>query len=864
MRDQIVRGELLALLDKGLEYPLTLVVAAPGFGKTTLLNQWQVELEKNNKILIVRFDVTSESESSTAVFNRILNLIKENTSVWDASFFNLFKLDILPSASELVKVLVQALGFLSSNIVIIIDDFHLLQGDLAHQVFCDLIPRLPRHVSIVLSGRMYPHFSLSRLKLEDNILIVDGNDLKISQSDIVNLSLGLCRGSLEEHHATTLLKQTEGWIVGVKLALLAYERSGQPALDTFNGSQPELLNYFGYEVLKNLTEDIKSFVLNSSIFERFNAALYSHVFNPDNSYSVLEKLVEQELFLMPVTNHPSWFRYHALLQDFLQSRLYIERGASYIEQAHRKAADYFIKHGESALAIRHASLSGNDDYYFEVLGEVCSRWTKNGEFEIVIDTLVSLPDALLIEKSFLSISLIYALIFSRRFNQAHYHLELLTDIKSNGESDVDFLKSILQLFSNDTNAIGEANIATFSNASENIEMRGISIALTAYVYLYQGKLELAFKAVHEAKIILSKIGHTFLESYADLIVILCDRYLGRGHEATEYMTTLYEQACLGEKTPVWVNLATGMMVVYYERNQLERAKSLCEELLPMVSYSCATEVVATVYLSFSRLLQLQGDIQKSSRVLNQLDRILSLGKYERFKSHVAQESMRQAIVSQSINAADGLAKKYHLSTLIEQGVWHEGNEYIESNERYGLTIVYWLTLKGRLDRAEDILSQLISMLDRQGLKIRSLIACCNRVVVTYLRGNKDVAVSQLNKLLKKYSLVCFSRSVFDETPRLENVFKYAVDRNRVDLPKVFFDLFEDLISVDGGVSVKPRLVLTEKELQIFELLATGLSNTDISKQIGIALSTTKWHLKNIYNKLGVTNRSGAIMIAHQN
>lgn len=180
--------------------------------------------------------------------------------------------------------------------------------------------------------------------------------------------------------------------------------------------------------------------------------------------------------------------------------------------------------------------------------------------------------------------------------------------------------------------------------------------------------------------------------------------------------------------------------------------------------------------------------------------------------------------------------------------------------------VYWLTAKGRYDRASDILTKLISTLDRLGIKTRALIAHCNLLVVNYHQGNQDIALNQLRKLKARYGLVCFSRSVFDESPGLDMVFKYGISQNRLELPAVYCELFEDQLKDSGSYNeptVNPGVMLTDKEMEIFELLAAGLSNIEISKQTGVALSTTKWHLKNIYSKLGVSNRSGAMMVAHQ-
>jgi len=157
------------------------------------------------------------------------------------------------------------------------------------------------------------------------------------------------------------------------------------------------------------------------------------------------------------------------------------------------------------------------------------------------------------------------------------------------------------------------------------------------------------------------------------------------------------------------------------------------------------------------------------------------------------------------------------------------------------------------------------VLEDSEVKMRALIARCNLASINFIEGNKSMAVSQLKRMIQRHGLVCFSRSVFDESPGLDEVFRYAVSLKRLVLPEIFSDIFNDLLQTGerGGESIKPAKLLTSKELEVFELLAAGLTNADISQQSGIALSTTKWHLKNIYTKLGVANRSSAMMVAHK-
>ena len=877
MHGQIIRNEPLRLLDKGLNYPLALIVAAPGFGKSVLLTQWQETLSDR---CVVRLDISSKHDGR-GVFQRIIESLKNITPMWDASSFNLFKSEFPLIPDGLIDVLVQAFEQIEQSIVIILDDFQHLQCMETHDAFSELIFRLPLHVNIIIASRMYPKFPLSRFKLEERAFVVDGNDLKLKESELVELGQQISGSLLALDDASKLLKQTEGWFVGVKIALLAYERIGQAALDSFDGSQPELLNYFGYEVLKNLSRDVQKFVLSSVLFERFDKTLCEHVLDVENCAVILEKVAEQELFLMPIPDQPGYYRYHPLLQEFLQNRLELEEGKLYINNLHRKSAEYFLQKECLSSAILHASKCEDLDYYYSVLSTVSHYWIKQGQFDLAIDSVVELSDAELEVRPLLLIPLIYALIFSRRFNQAEYYLEILKRTLSSLNIDGDyvseriekseflqvahFLERLLQLFRLDMDTLEEVDMSVFSVSHSNFDMRALSMIILAYVKLNQGDFSQAFKIANDAKVLLSKIEHKFLASYADLIIILCDRYLGRGVEAIQNMIVVYNEVDAGVKNPVWVNLATGMMVSYYEQNALDKAVELSEALLPLVNFACVTEVVATVYLYFSRLEHIRGNKQKSAKLLDQLDRILLLGNYERFHSQLVQEKMRQALIDDASELADQLYQKYELSDFMVTGVWVKHGCYHESRERYALAAVYYLVSKGRYEESYCILAEVISVLENSEVKTRALIARCNLASINFIEGNKSVAVSQLKRMIQRYGLVCFSRSVFDESPGLDKVFQYAMSLKRIVLPAIFKDIFSDMLQLAELLNklVKPTRLLTEKELEIFELLATGLTNAEISEQSEIALSTTKWHLKNIYMKLGVVNRSGAMMIAHQ-
>jgi len=138
-------------------------------------------------------------------------------------------------------------------------------------------------------------------------------------------------------------------------------------------------------------------------------------------------------------------------------------------------------------------------------------------------------------------------------------------------------------------------------------------------------------------------------------------------------------------------------------------------------------------------------------------------------------------------------------------------------------------------------------------------------VVIDKSGDKDGAIKKLVQLIEQCGLHSLSRSVFDESPGFNVLFKEAVQSNKLKLTSEFRKVFDhNLVStpIQGNV-IKPQKVLTNKELDIFRLLGGGLSNAEISNKACIAISTTKWHLKNIYSKLDIDNRSAAVIMANQ-
>lgn len=862
----IIRSGLLARLDQSNQFPITLILAPAGSGKSTLLRQWQTMRPSRKS---VRLSLQVQDRDPVHFLRRLINGIRQLSDDFDISSCLPFDLESTQATEPLLQLSHRIFDGVRGELFILLDDFQVLDQSPVPQLIAGLVEQLPTPIHFILSSRNHPGFSLSKLQLEHRLLLIDRRHLQLDRQQVLELNQLLGGALLPEILLDRLLALTEGWMTGVKIALIAYARSGMDALTSFNGSQPELVDYFGYVVLHNLSSQVRSFLLQTAVLDRFNGELCDQVLLRQDSARILDQMSFQQLFLLPVEEKPGWYRHHALLNDFLRNRLQIEQ-PELISPILSRAVDYHLDQGEPELALSYAKQYSDHDFFIKILELCCDNWLREGNFREIIRWVEPLPEKLVLDRADLAIPLICSLILSRRFNQARYYLDSLKGNplwsdqgRLGGRSTQTFLELTLQLFQQDTDFRADADLEALLNSSGHRDIRAFSLAMIAYHKLLHGYFDESINYAIQAKTVLAQLGYRFLETYADLILALCDRAMGHSLNATQTVEQAFRKLEPYPHTPSWINIATARVVMLYEQNQLTHAQLLCEELIPLVGSACATEVITTVYLTLSRILYLQGKEGRARRLLEQLSRILQLGNYDRFVGQLAQERMLQALHHEQPEVLDELAEHYRLPQRFKAGYWRDTREYDESWERYGLATAYWLQRRGCWEDAETVLGIIAASLKRYGAKARALVMEANLLVVQ-ARAKENTAgiTNRLRRLVKYYGLTNINRSTFDEAPGFARLLEQTLQDIGQPLPESYRNNYPDIFMTAGpkGTAPSQTISLTGKEQEIMELLVRGLDNSSISKQTGIALSTTKWHLKNIYAKLGVSNRTEAIRL----
>lgn len=859
------REELLELLRHCEQFPLTVLLAPAGSGKSTLLAHWQASRAPGS---VVHYPLQARDNEPVRFFRHLAESIRAQVEDFDVSWFNPFAAEMYQAPLVVGEYLADALNRIDTRLYVVLDDFQFINQPTILDVLLAMLERLEGPVRVVLSGRNHPGFSLSRLKLENKLLYIDQHDLRLSPTQIQQLNAHLGGPELSADYIDGLMAMTEGWMAGVKVALLAYARFGTVALERFNGSQPEIVDYFGHVVLKRLSPQMHDFLLSCALFERFDGELCDNVLERSGSALLLEDLAARELFMLPVAEQPGCYRYHALLHDFLAKRLSLHKPLE-VPRLHGRAALVFRQRGELEPALQHAQRCGEPALFQALLEEACDLWVRTGHFAEVLKWLEPLSEVQLRESPRLLVPMILALTLSRRFHQARYCLDELATHSAGREGLEEPRRQVLalnlELFQHDLAFDPEGRWPGLLEAGVSSDTRALHLTILAYHHLMHGRLERSIGLALEAKALLAQTGQLFLESYADLIIALCHRNAGRPTCARKDVCQDYQRT--QRSSPAWVNRATAMVVALYEQNQLAAAQQLCEDLMAMVTSSSATETIATVHITLSRLLYRRQSPGRAGRLLEQLSRILQLGNYARFASQVAQESMRQAFLDSRPAALDALAQRLGIEERLATGDWERVQPYDECWERYGLAAVYWLVARGAQSRACRILKVLAQSLHKSEMKARALVVEANLLVLEAPQLSEEQQVKALLQLVERFGIVNINRSVFDEAPGFAEAVFGLLRAGRLRVPEAYSEAYAEFLLAESRPQEAPlaSLVsqLTEKEAEIFACLLRGLSNTEISASTGIALSTTKWHLKNIYSKLNLSGRTEAILAMQQ-
>jgi LuxR family maltose regulon positive regulatory protein len=392
----VARPRLLAQLDRGLRCQRILVSAPSGFGKTTLVGQWLLQLEQSE--LRTAWLSLDEGDNRLSQFLRYLAAAVRG-ALPDAcpTTRALLAAPELPQTTYLADVLASELAALPAPLVLVLDDYHLITAPEVHALVEHLLRYPPPPLHLVILTRADPPLHLARLRVQRSLAELRAGDLRFDSEETGAFLSRQLGHPLNSDLAQALQTRTEGWAGGLQLAGIALQHEDPHRfLARFHGGDRLLSAYLLEEVLGQLPPALMVFVLRTALLERFCGPLAERLLDagspPGSGQAMLDELVSRNLFLAPLDDTGTWYRYHDLFHDFLHAQLYRHGDAALVPELHRRAGAWLAAAGLIDEALRHLLAAGELDAAADLVGQQLHRMLDHAvEHTALIGWLAQFP-----------------------------------------------------------------------------------------------------------------------------------------------------------------------------------------------------------------------------------------------------------------------------------------------------------------------------------------------------------------------------------------------------------------------------------------------------------------------------------------
>jgi LuxR family maltose regulon positive regulatory protein len=386
---------LIQRLNKGAEGKLTLISAPAGYGKTVLASIWADECA-----CPVAWLSLDDNDNDLGYFlNYFINAVQIISDDFFAQTKELVTGQQLPSLDIIATRLVNEAAAFSQPILIILDDFHVIVNQEIHQLTRLLIQYLPAQLHLVILTRQDPTIDIFSMRVKSQVNEIRLAELRFSEVEAEQYLRSKLGENVSQQLTHEIYERTEGWAAGLRLAVLALRSHDdqQRFIETFQGTNQHIMSYLLNEVLAKRQPSLQTFLLQTSLFDRFSVALCDAVLpieDPDihaGSQENLNQLLDWDLFIISLDTQGEWFRYHHLFQELLRYQLNTRFSEKAINQLHRRASSWFADQGFLDESLDHAFLAGDMDLAAEIVARARFRLMEQTQWQRLEQLLHRFP-----------------------------------------------------------------------------------------------------------------------------------------------------------------------------------------------------------------------------------------------------------------------------------------------------------------------------------------------------------------------------------------------------------------------------------------------------------------------------------------
>lgn len=828
------RPRLLTQLDKGLKSKLTIITAPSGYGKTTIMSEWLME-----KTMSVAW-ITLEKEDNRWIrfWSHLILAIQKESPQFENEDVEAY----LRHENELIVRLIGHLNGLNKPIIIVLDDFHFIENEMILKDLSYLIKQIPIDVHFYLITRVQPALRLSKLDINGDINEFKKEDFLFNEEELGKLDDEYLALQLTKQEEETIITRTEGWITGIKLAVLIMQKSNQVSnqLGELSGRHPKIIAYFMEEVFELQPVKIQQFLMQTAILTNMTSELCKVTTGLEESSQLLQEIEDNNLFLTLVDDTKGSYRYHQLFREFLMVQLKEQVPKEMIKKLHMKAGLWLESDGDYKEAIEHFMAAESYEQEMNLLEELLSEIIFDEE-EKLWKQLEEIPNELLFTKPTMYLMNLASLFLDGKTAEAKDKYRWVQRRLQEGglqpDEELKFQSGLLlwaackcYLEKDYEKAIAYTKKYLKIDPDGNLLIEYVMKGKNYHPYLEDsepsGALVAAERDLQSLVKIWSKTKNVYF--YAQLCI--------------DYGKLLYEWSSLEE-----VEVYAGQAIEIGKKHRNLHIEVEATLLLIKVQFAKEQDDQAEFLLGRLRnLIKQEKNVELIRKVkVFKMKRDWYFGRKESAKKWASEigfdiegeitgEKLDQYIFWSVILIETGgyeQAKK-----LLGRLLWQSQNE---GNQRRVIRV---------------LLCQSI-LLEREGQEIQSfftfeealLLATRDKYLRTFIDIGKPM-ISLFEKYLGARKTQSFGKTNEIPIDYVKDVFSHFPLENRLEL------------SIE---SASADSILTERELEVLACMESGLSGKGIASKLNIAMSTMKTHTNNIYRKLKVNSRLQAVQRARR-
>lgn len=874
----VMRQRLLDKLSASRHRKLTLISAPAGFGKTTLISEWMAQSDQRFAWL----SLDSGDADSTRFLTYILKALQTVHPDFGQDLFDILRTTQVLQVELIVSQIINDFVTLDEAIVLVLDDYHTLDSTAIDELVAFLLDHLPQQFHLVITTREDPSFSTSRLRARGELLEIRADDLRFTVSEateFLNQQMGF---DLTSDSVEKLETRTEGWIAALQMVAISMRDRVDTTdfIDNFTGSHRYILDYLVDEVLQHQAPEIVDFLLQTAMLDRICGTLCDAVTGHHNGQEMLELLEQKNMLVVPLDDERQWYRYHHLFADVLQAHArkdYPQQVSNWLSSASQWHED----NGLRSDAIQYA-LAAND--FEQAANFIELSWpfvAHNIQANVFLKWTKMLPADILEARPVLVAAYAWALLDMRNLDEAEHYLKKaeywLDIIDTQGNHGAIIVNEAQFRLLAGTTATARAYLAQARhNMSETIVhaqraltllgqdqhyWRGLTALFLGLAQWANSELDEAYTAITRSIQSLIAADNLYFQVYATVILAEIRVLQGKLHQAHDhyYEALQITQSAGSRSASMSISYYVGLGALYLEWNDLEIAKQ---------HINSGAKQLARALIGFDayRLKVVRAQIHMAE---GRHDDAMSL--------LVASKKDFKAGTAPNILSSESLRARF----LLKRGRLNDAMDWIH---QCGLSTTHALTFSDEFDHItlarvklaqyqqqadEHELTELLNFLGRlrqsadEGGRVGRVLEIIMLQALAYQAlGHMQDALRCIQEALQLAEPEGYVRLFADEGQPMRDLLSASLS-DGADATYIVH-LLQHMGTTDNAdeppLSANELLIepLSDREMEVLELVAKGLTNQAIADELFIAVSTVKKHVNNILGKLGVDNRTQAV------